>query len=258
MDFKLSQSKLRDWREMCPIEFKAKHIDKTWQFEPSIEMEWGNYFETQCIGSTIGGAFSFAKSIHGEKMLKSIFKERVDAQVLQYRKFKDIVCEKVLSRQEYISTTVKDSTGQLIPIEGTIDMKWQLKSAKRAVMDLKLTGDTDNDFGKFAWGSPEKMDLSQIVHYGLLDKEYHKVEYPVTKYWVFDKGVDLKKKLIDVKVSENALYHHIENLSEAYNEISLAIAMDDWKPKNTYENCSKCKAPCKFQRIMPEDYIVEL
>lgn len=260
MEFYLSQSKLRDWDEMCPIEFKKKHIDKKWDFEPTEEMDWGNYFETLVIGGGINGAFSFDKSIHGPKMLKSIHKERVEIQAKLCTDWLKMNGGKVYQRQEYIRTEVRDASGQLIPIEGTLDVTYMFMGGQMAVIDLKLTGDTENDFGKFAWGAPEKMDLTQIIHYGLLLKLKYELDYfPITQYWVFDKGKDLKNKLINVKVSESALYYHIERLSQTYNEIATSMVMDDWKAKNTYENCVKCQVEnCKFKAVMPEFYEIEL
>ena len=258
MDFILSNSKLRAWEDLCPIEFKALYIDKIVPRVETWDQAWGNYFETLCIGGGINGAFSFEKSQHGEKMLKSVYLDRVKAQAKEFEKFKDIVCGKVLSRQEYIRTVVLSASGQRIPIEGTLDAKWELKNGKRAVIDLKLTGDTENDFGEFQWGNPDKKDMSQIVHYGLLDSIMHKVDYPLTKYWVFDKGTEMKKKLINVTPSQFAINDHIERCAKAYNEIEMAITMNDWQPKNTYENCKNCRAKCKFERVMPEEYEVIL
>ena len=258
MDFVMSNSKFQDFLVMCPIEFKAKHIDKIIQFEPTEAMMWGSFFETLVIGGGIGGAFSFKDVPNGEKLMNAPIYERVKQQAQLCKEWLKILGGKVLSRQEHIRTEFVDSSGQAIPVEGTLDIRYGWEDGRQAVIDLKFTGDAESGFGKFAWATPEKMDLTQIVHYGLLTEKKHKIPFPLTKYWVFDSKPAMNKKLIDVRVSENAKYHHIEKFSEVYNEISLAIAMDDWKPKNTYENCSKCKAPCKFQRIMPEDYIVEL
>jgi len=257
--FRISNSKLQSWETMCPIEFKAKYIDKTIEFVPTIEMEWGNLFETLVIGGGIGGAFSFDKSPHGKKMINSDYRARVEEQAELCKGYLKAFGGKVLSRQEYIQSEVTDASGTIIPIEGTLDIRYKLKDGRMAVIDLKFTGDTENDFGKFAWGSPEKMDLSQIKHYPLLTKLKYLLEYiPEGYYWVFDKGVDMKKKLIKCNISESAMHDHIERLSEAWNEITMAIVMNDWTPKNTWENCSKCKAKCNFERVMPEIIEIDL
>lgn len=262
--FRISNSKLHDWESMCPIAFKAKHIDKDpkFQFEPSIEMEWGNYFETLVIGAGIGGrVFDFETSPHGKTMKTSVHRERVEEQAKACRRYLRLLGGKMKSKQEYIQAEIEDFEGVVIPIEGTLDILYAFIDAKLRVIDLKFTGDTENDFGKFAWGHPEKMDLSQIIQYSLLVKlKYELEELPESQYWVFDKDADLKQKLINVTISQGALDAHIERLSEAYNAITMAMTFNDWPHKNTFENCSKCplNETCKFARIMPEYYEVEL
>lgn len=265
MSFKMSNSKMHDWETMCPIEFKAKHIDKIIRFSPTIEMEWGNYFETLVIGGGINGVFKFEESDHGDKMLRSEHKERVEKQAAACKRYLAMYGGKAMGRQEYICVTIEDNEGNNIELEGTLDIRYVMTSDGRTiVIDLKFTGDTENDFGKFAWGNPEKMDLSQIIQYGLLTQIKYKLEeFPETQYWIFDKGKEMKQKLLKVRVSDGAVYDHINRISEAYHSIVLSILMDDWPPKNTWENCSKCKFhteenPCKFRRVMPEFVEIEI
>lgn len=251
--FYISNSKMHDWESMCPITWKAKHIDKIIEFSPTEDMEWGNYFETLVIGSSIGGrVFDFTDDPMHVKMYKSEFRARVEAQAKDCRRYLRALGGKIIP-QEYIQAEVADASGQMIPVEGTLDVRCLLKdSTRRMVIDLKFTGDTENDFGKFAWGSPERMDLSQIKHYGMLDQIKYGGEYPETQYWVFDKGKDLKQKLINCEVTEFALIDHIDRLSRVYNEIMECIVMDDWPPKNTFANCRNCPVKCKYERVMPE------
>ena len=257
--FKLSNSKLHDWETMCPLEFKAKHITKTQPVEPATEpMCWGNYFETLVIGGGIGGAFSFSNHEFGEKMKRSVYKERVEEQAKRCKNYLKIMGGKIISRQEYISQVVKNPyTGQEIPIEGTLDIRYLMPGGTPKVIDLKTTGDSESEFGKFAWGRPEKMDLSQIKHYKCL-ADLSSGQPHDAEYWVFDYREALKHKLIKCVISESAMWDHIQRLTDVYNEIQACIAMDDWQPRNTFENCSKCKSPCKFRRIMPEYHIIEL
>lgn len=258
--FKLSQSKLVDFETMCPIEFKAKHIVKDGypEFVPTIAMEWGNYFETKCIGSGVRGAFSFDESLYGAKMQRSVDYERVLAQVEAYKRFRAISNFKMTGRQVYISATIIVE-GVEIEIEGTLDIECIFPEYGIGGIDLKLTGSTENGFGKFAWATPEKMDLVQIKHYALLLMLKHNLEtIPNMEYWVFDTKEGQNKKLIRCNISEYALEMHKQRLLQAWNEIQFSIAMDDWTPNNTYENCSKCKSPCRFKRVMPEYHLIEL
>jgi hypothetical protein len=255
MEFKLSQSKLQDFENMCPMEFKSKHITKNYPpFEPTPAMEWGNFFETKCIGGGINGAFSFEKSVHGEKMKKSVTYERVLKQVEAYKKFKHVAGFKVLKNQEYISGTVIANDGVTeMYIEGTLDIEVEFREQGIGNIDLKLTGDTENGFGKFAWGAPETMDLVQIKHYALLLMLKHKLKaIPHMEYWVFDTKADLKTKLIKCHISEEAIWRHKERLYNAWARIQGYMVFDEWEAVNTWENCSKCKAPCQYKREMPE------
>ena len=255
MSFKLSNSKLHDWETMCPIEFKAKHITKDYpEFVPSEQMNWGNWFETLVIGGGINGAFRIAP---GSKMDNSVYKSRVEKQAADCRAYLKLLEGKTASYQEYITVKLKSNDGeQEMDIEGTLDIR-RIVSALQVIIDLKLTGDTENEFGKFAWGAPEKMDLSQIIQYYLLVLlKYGSA--PEAHYWVFDNGKEMKQKLIKCTISDYAIEQHIDRLFKAWDEITMAIAMDDFEPKNTWENCSKCKSPCKFKRVMPEYYLIEL
>jgi hypothetical protein len=251
--FYLSNSKLHDWETMCPIEWKAKHIDKTIEWGESQQMRWGIFFETLVIGSGIAG-----KSIElGYTELNSVFYPRVKAQAAKARKYLKILGGKIHERQEHIQA-ILTFDGQNIPIEGTLDVNYRIPPSRRIVIDLKLTGDTENEFGKFAWGAPEKMDLSQIIHYTTLHKLKYGGDFPEAQYWVFDNGKEMKEKLITVDISDEARYFHFQRLSDVYNQINMCIELDDWSPNNSYENCSNCKAKCVYERIMPEFYNVNL
>lgn len=270
MDFKLSNSKLHEFENLCPIVFKAKYIDKTLSSEETFPMACGNFFETLCIGSGAGGvAYSFERSINGKKLQDGVYFKRIQEQAENYKVYRDALGGKVYQRQLYVSTEVRDDEGEIIPIEGTLDIVYQLKDGKLMVIDLKMTGDTDNEFGDFSWGRPEKTDMSQVIHYGILLKAEYDLEYfPETQYWVFDRGTELKFKPIRVGVeqedgriviSEQARWSHIQRLSEAYHQIMTCIHLDDWPPKNTFDNCKNCKIQdCRFRRIMPEFYDVVL
>lgn len=253
IDFYLSNSMMNDWETLCPLVFKAKHIDKKIEFKSTEDMIWGQIFETLCIGSSVGGQIIVAT----DKQKASAYWPRVKHQAMEVIKYLRLLGGTVISRQQYYKCEITDNNGQVIKICGGYDIHYQMPDGTKIVIDIKLTGDTENDFGKFAWGSPEKMDLGQSIQYSLI----HKIVFSEPcgfQYWVFDKGVDFKKKLIDVQISEVAEFHHIERLSQVYNEIMMAIQMDDWQPKNTFANCSTCPCPCKFRRIMPEMTTVNL
>lgn len=261
MDFKLSNSKLKDWENMCPREFKAKHITKDYpSFVGTKAMFMGNIFETLVIGGGINGAVTFKSLPFGPSIENSVYGPRIVAQAEAAKTYLKALGGKMLSRQEYICTElVNPASGEKMTIEGTLDIRYMMDDGLMVVIDLKFTADTENDFGDFAWGSPEKMDLSQIKHYSLLTMLAFDLDYiPVGYYWVFDHKETMKKKLIKCTISEWAMQEHINRLFEAWNAIQLSIMMDDWEVKNTWENCSKCKSPCNYKRVMPEYTLLDL
>lgn len=262
MDFRLSNSRLRDFESLCPMEFKSKYITKEYpEFVPTMPMELGNMFETQAIGGGINGAVTINNSIYGDKIAKSEYYPRVVAQAEACKVYLKTIGGKILSRQEYISVQLTSNDGnQVMTIEGTLDVRYQWIDGKMVVIDLKFTADTENEYGdKFTWGALEKMDMSQIIHYVLLVKLKYELDYiPDGYYWVFDHKKEMKQKLIKVTVSEYALHMHIDRLFEAWNKIQLSLAMDDWEAHNTWDNCRNCKAKCRYERIMPEFTLIDL
>lgn len=256
-DFYLSNSMLRDWEQMCPREWKSRWIDKNpaYQYE-SDAMHRGNVFECLTIGMSVGQKVTQPS----ETLKKSVFMYRIRKQSEAARKYLNMWGGKIAARQEYLYGTVTDSNGVEIKICGNLDIRyaWADKPNSGAVIDLKFTGDIENEFGKFAWGAPDKMDMSQLCHYKLL----HQLNFPEiteleTHYWVFDHQPELQKKLLKVNISDGTLWQHIERVSVVYQEIQECLLFDVWDAKNTFDNCSKCKIKCPNERVMPEFITIE-
>lgn len=254
-EFHISNSLLHNWEDMCPRVFKARHIDKLpeAEFKTTEDMRWGLIFETMAIGAAVGG-----KKIEADEREKmSIFYPRIKAQAMKVRQFLKRSGLKVIERQAYHHAVIRDAQMNEVRIMGGMDLLCERADGTRVIIDIKLTGDTENDFGKFSWGSPEKMDLSQSIHYTILHEAVF--DQPCEfKYWVFDKGKEVKQAMINIEISDAARYHHIERISQAYHEITFAIATDDWGYKNTYDKCSVCPVKCKNERVLPEEQTVRL
>lgn len=267
-DFKLSNSKLIAWETLCPLKFKALYIDKTLQRDPpTLPMELGNWFETLCIGGGIRGAFDFTKSEFGTKIQNGVYFDRVHSQAKAYERYKDALGGKIIKRQSYLTFELRSNDGRdLMLLEGTLDIEYDFLESEHypagpGVIDLKMTGDAENNFGdKFAWGAPEKMDLSQIKTYTKLTQIKHKMDFiPRAEYWVFDTSKEMKQSLIQCRISEYAMFEHVDRLFKAYDEITTSIATNDWEVKNTWSNCSQCKVQgCKWRRTIPEYNVIEL
>lgn len=250
---RISNTMLRDWEDLCPLVFKARWIDKTLEWKETQPMRWGTYFETLAIGSGVGGKTVKLTSVEE----KSVLNDRIKAQAKKCKQWFKDRGGKVIAFQRYQNAEIVDSEGQTIPIMGGMDVEYLFnepeEGPKAGIIDLKFTGDNDSTFGKFAWGKPETMDMSQAIHYALI-QQYHTGEYPRFEYWVFDGKPDLKAMMMNVNVADYTITEHIERVSKAYNEITMAIDFLGFLPRNTYKNCSTCpiNKDCKHRRTMPE------
>lgn len=249
----LSNSEYNDWAEMCPLVWKAKYIDmlpELWEENPEIDVrDWGVEFETLAIGSGVGGRMvPEAKRV---KMQKSEYYTRIKQQAADCRSYFKMLGGKIVSRQKYVYTTITDSNGQEIYICGGWDIEYQLADSGKMIIDLKLTGDNDNDFGKYQFGNVAKVNPQQAIHYKLLHKCLYGTDAEF-QYWIYDKSPSLKQNRISVEVSEVTELLHIDKFAEVYNEISFALAMNDWSYKNTFENCRSCVIKCKHERVLPD------
>lgn len=261
MEFPISQSKLADYTNLCPMEFKAKHITKEYpDFEGTEAMSRGNIFETLAIGGGINGAVTVKNSPFGAKIERSEYYPRIVAQAKFAKQYLKEIGGTILRTQEYIKVPLTSRDGlSTMWIEGTLDIRYRWTDGRMVVIDLKFTGNTENQFGKFSWGNPERMDLTQIIHYCLLLMVKYELDYiPVGYYWVFDHEKAMKQKLIRCNISQETIDMHIDRLFEAHNQIQFNLAMDSWQANNTWENCSKCKAKCMHERKMPEYHEINL
>lgn len=253
--FYLSNSMMKDWESgMCPLVFKAKHIDKTIEFEQSEPMLLGSIFESYAIGAGVGGKFTEFT----EKLKKSVYYDRIIQQANDCKTYLRKLGGKVLSVQEYIYTEITDNDGQVIYICGGLDIRYGFPGNEddNIIIDLKFTGDNDNDYGKYQFGNPDKIDCQQVIHYSIL----HKAKYgslPRTQYWVFDKSAAMKQDIIEVNISEWTIEDHIEKVSRIYNEIMICISLDEWIPKNTFSNCRNCPVKCDWERVIPDITLIE-
>lgn len=247
--YHLSNSELNDWETMCPRVWKARYIDNIFEYEPSEAMEYGSWFETLAIGSGVGGKV-FTPN---DKMLKSVYGPRVQKQATDCRKHFKSLGGKIISRQEYIYTEIVNSEGQVIPICGGLDVLYGFPDPLRPnlIIDLKFTGDTENDFGPYQFGNPDKINPQQGIHYKILHRAKYSEEADF-EWWIFDRSPSMKQNRIGLQVSEITEAVHIEKVSRVYNEIMFAIGMDEWGYKNTYENCRDCPCKCDYQRILPD------
>lgn len=244
----LSNSEAASWETSCPRVWKARYIDQVIENEPSEAMLYGSWFESLAIGSGVMGKVTEPTPA----MAKSAYGPRVIEQAKQCRRFFKAIGGKIIARQPYLYATIQDENGQDINICGGLDLLMGFDDGRNnLIIDTKLTGDTENDFGKFQFGNVDKVNPQQAVHYIIIHKAYYETEADFN-YFIFDRSAAMKQKIINVVASEVTRILHVERLSRIYNEITFAIQMDEWEYKNSYDNCRTCAVKCQMERVLPE------
>lgn len=260
--FHLSQSLLKDYESMCPIAFSKKHFGTEqerliFQLKESEAMRWGIYFETLVVGSGMGGKTIELTST--EK--KSAFYKRVVEQAKLCRAYLKAMDGKMVGSQELLQASY-EWQGQTIYIQGNLDIRWQYSMAqnavKGAVIDLKSTGDLESTFGKFQWGNIDKIDVTQMIHYGLL-YQLNFGEWPDTFYLVFDISNKERFTPFQVQISEWTIEDHKERAAKAYNQITESLMLDYWEPQPRFSECKSCpiRDVCKYAQRFPEIEIIQ-
>lgn len=233
---------------MCPIVWKAKYIDGIIENKPSEAMLYGSWFETLAIGTGVMGKVTEPTP----EMLKSVYADRIRAQASDCRRYFKAMGGKIIARQPYLYTTIMDNEGIELPICGGLDLLMGFNDGRNnLIIDTKMTGNNDNDFGKFQFGNVDKVDPQQAIHYKLIHKAHYGTDADFN-YWVFDKSEAKKQKIINVVVSEVSELLHIDKFSRIYNEINLAMQLDDWSYVNSFDNCRNCPVKCSMERVLPE------
>ena len=245
----LSNSEMNDWEGgMCPQVWKARYIDKTFDTEPSEAMLYGKWFESLAIGSGVKGEITEPTAA----MAKSAYAERVKSQAADCRKFFKSLGGKIIARQPYLYTSITDNDGQQINICGGLDLLMGFSDGRNnLIIDTKMTGDNDNEFGKYQFGNVDRVNPQQAIHYKIIHQAHFGTEADFN-YFIFDRSPQLKQKIINVMVSEIAIAMHIDKVSRVYNEIMMALELDDWSYKNTYDNCRYCPVKCNMERVLPD------
>lgn len=252
-DFYLSNSMLRDWEDMCKIQWKDKWLNGNshYDIDHKQAVRWGIFFETLVIGSGMGG-----KTIELTKEERdSVYYERIKIQAKRCREYLDMQGGKIIGRQLPLKAEFEHN-GSIVKASGNIDIRYQYVDVTKSNIDLKLTGKTDNTFGKFAWGSPERMDMSQMIQYALLCFLVYG-EVVKSQYWVFDTSPAMEFLPINVIISDWAMEAHKERLARVYDEITESMILDYWQPVNTWANCRDCPIECKHRVLMPEFINIE-
>lgn len=232
-----------DWDTMCKRAFQYRWFGTEEERElfdighlPQIR--WGIYFETLVFGSGLDG-----KTIElTQKEKESVYYKRVKDQAKVAR---DYLLVKMgiplISAQTKIEHFL-ESEGYQVPVEMNADSIFGHGGIPSLIVDTKLTGDTENTFGKWAWGKPETMDMGQGIMYkevvrsklGLPDMRF--------KYYVADNSKAERTEIIEVNFSPWAIQEYSFAVLTAYREISQALIFGHFQASPEYNRCRQCPA----------------
>ena len=196
--YKNSEYRADNGEHICPKQIYHTYLKGDEQSQSTKLMLYGKYFETQLIGSGVGGYKQPAPLLkNGKKPLDII---RIDEQVHN--------AEMVMTKY--------GMTKEFVQIEKTVPVEYkehsQIKFYLRvhadlvtpvhitgfdypmAVVDIKLPQDRENKFGEYCWGEPRFMNHNQPVLYSFV------FQLPFM-YLVFDyrpKGIEMGHKVVPV------------------------------------------------------------
>jgi len=165
----------------CPLQFMEVKIFRNFEFPESLSMLKGSYFETLCLGKGAGGKRisdlprkaltdkrireMIASGIPESDILgeKTIDQERIEQQAMRFPMRVDEL-KMVVHEQNTQVPVLKHLWGDVY-LSGELDI-WPTtmmtpEGLRWVVVDLKLTGDVNSQWGDFCWGTPEHMDHTQ-------------------------------------------------------------------------------------------------
>jgi hypothetical protein len=106
------------------------------------------------------------------------------------------------------------------------------------VIDIKLPGNVDNDFGDFCWGDFEKMDKLQADQYMLAGRKLDGIPYDFL-YMIFDYKKNPGFKLIFVPYTPNTPLHVQSRISETVMKVE-SHEREGWPAMGYEKECKTC------------------
>lgn len=215
-------------------------------------IRWGSYFEQLVLGSGVGGKVIELTSTE----YSSVYYKRVKRQAEIARDF----IFNYLNKQGYPFWKAQvqlitdfNVDGMIIPYEGNADALLGLSNKPTLVLDTKLTGDTTNTWGKYAWGKPDDMDMGQLAGYSKAIAQIYGT-IPRAMYYVADSKEEERVEPINVEFSNEYIDNYLWKLRLVYVDINQALSWNYWQPKPSYNECNKCplKHTCDKAVKIPE------
>jgi len=181
-------------RRVCPQQVYRCYILKDVDTVQTDSMLYGSYFETLCLGSGARGRktnelprleltkkqeqanrIAIAKGqpqiYYGDKSTAQV---KIEAQAAEFRR----LCAKyqvVVASPYNTQVLVYKQFDEDIMAVGEMDIfptpVMTKRGLKVAILDLKLTGDINSDWGEYCYGKPEELDDTQGLMYHYLARD---------------------------------------------------------------------------------------
>lgn len=251
-EIKISQSLIKALRfdeldepQVCPKLVKLQYIDGMFD-SPSTVMQYGNYFETQILGSNKDGSRTDDLPRTFKRGEKTTDHQRIDDMVDEFKNV--VIPEYMLDVESHPHIELEAQLpGIPYPIVGHLDLVSDIMDPTidpdnkigPVIIDLKITADLGATYGPFPWGAPYRMDHLQAKFYQYLWEEqygeptyfyYFVAEYGPKRNWkVFRRD----RKPLDKQEVKEAIRKTSSYLDEW-------LKTSDFPIKPNYEDCSRC------------------
>lgn len=176
--------------KLCPLKIYSTSIAKTHDYVTE-SMNKGNYFETLCLGSGVGGKVTLdlpRKALPRKTVLENAKRKQLGLPEIKG----DKTLDQVRIEEQAIKFKALCAKYQVVVTDGNVQLRITLpwhknpnihlsggtdifpttimtsKGIQLAIIDLKLTADVTSGFGEFSWGAPEFMDHTQGMLYSYL------------------------------------------------------------------------------------------
>lgn len=235
--FHLSQTLLKCFEEMCPLSFSVRFFGSEEQknlfIKDSDAMKRGVLFETLSVGCGLAGKTAKEGDVMG------VAAKRIAEQAADYRRWESVHFPKIIGTQLAIQVKVEWDEG-VYYAQGNLDRLARDVNGRLTVIDLKMTGKTDNDYGKFQYGNPRKVNYLQLIHYRILAKTKFQEDDVRQMFYVADHSKTTGVKPLEAIVSPWHEYEHHRRCQAAYDTITMNLTLDDWTPTPSFSKCSTC------------------
>ncbi len=254
-----------DINDYCPKRLYETYLTGNYNNPPSLSMEKGLYFESLALGKGRSGSlFDLPRLINGNK---SIDQQRIDNQAHMFSMVADMYKMSIIKDGKLCNVQVpasmelqiKEYPDVKLKLTGGLDIVSPIDVPKTdykydmAVIDLKLTMSRFNEHGKYCWGVPQYLDLTQGVLYSTitgLPFFYLLFDYkektgnghiliPVATMAMFPNGLQdpkdeqyynsAKQRLVDLRV----------NVKTAVEQVMM-IDSQGYPERPSYSNCERC------------------